>query len=179
MTKHILLIVALLLLGTSFAEAQSIVLGPQLGFYSVEDAEDDFNVMVGVTARMKLLPALGVEGSINYRQESYFGDDLTVKSWPVMVTGLLYPAEVVYGAVGFGWYNTTYDFADGLGIANETEQEVGWHFGGGVELPLGKQAVLTGDVRYVFLDYDFGEPPGFGDIDADFYVITAGLLFRL
>jgi opacity protein-like surface antigen len=86
---------------------------------------------------------------------------------------------MIYGAMGFGWYNTTFDYAEVTTIADETVQKIGWHFGGGVELPVGPKFKLTADIRYVFLNYDFKEIPGSGDISSNFYVITAGLLFGL
>jgi len=182
MSKKAVVTILALIVCTPIVSAQDVSLGPQLGLYFTDDADDDFNVMFGAAARLRLMPILGGEISINYRQEDYFGDELTVRSWPVMVTGMLYPIPMVYGAVGFGWYNTTYDFSDAVeatGVDDETEQEVGWHFGGGVELPISDRASITGDIRYVFLDYDFGDPPGFGDVDADFFVITAGIQFGL
>ena len=129
---------------------------------------------------MRLFTALAIEGSINYRQEEFAGDALTVRSWPIQVTGMVYPLPVVYGAMGAGWYMTTFDF-DGPGafIDDETENDFGWHFGGGLELPLGTTAKLVGDLRYVFLDYDFDAVPGSDEIDSDFYMATAGILFNL
>ena len=155
---------------------QTIRLGPQVGLQKAA-AADDAKFMFGAALRLKLTSALGVEGSINYRQEKFANDALTVRSWPIMLTGMLYPLPIVYGGVGAGWYNTTFDF-DLPGVDNETKQEFGWHFGAGVELPLGKKTRLTGDLRYVFLDYDFDEVP-FQDVDSNFYMISAGILFGL
>ena len=73
---------------------------------------------------------------------------------------------------------TTLDIV-GLDLGDDTNSEFGWHFGGGVELPLGSSAHLVGDLRYVFLDYSFDAVPGGGEIDDDFYMATAGLLFNL
>ena len=125
---------------------------------------------------------LGVEGSINYRNEEYAGGSVNVRSWPVMVTGLIYPIPIAYGAIGAGWYNSRFEYNVtrlGLTLESETKQQFGWHFGGGVDIPLGSRAKLVGDVRYVFLDYDFKQFPGSSGLNADFYVITAGLLFGL
>ena len=180
--KNIPLTLLTLLLIVSLSQAQGIGLGPVLGIQKAADAENA-KLMGGAALRLKLTPVLGVEGSINYRQEEFANDRITVKSWPVMVTGLLYPLPIVYGAVGAGWYNTTteYDFSN-LDIKepeSKTTQEFGWHFGGGVELPLGLVTTLTGDIRYVFLNYDFETVPGSEGTDSDFYMITVGLLFGI
>ncbi|MBN2011040.1 outer membrane beta-barrel protein [candidate division KSB1 bacterium] len=180
MWKKTLIIMGLTILMVAPVDAQSISVGPQVGYYKTKDA-DDGNFMGGVAWRMKLMPAFGVEASINYRQENYANDALTVRSWPVMVTGLFYPVPVAYGAVGAGWYNTTVDYDQDMvaSLEDETTQEFGWHFGGGLELPVGVTSKFTADIRYVFLNYDFGEIPGSGNLESNFYVLTVGFLFGL
>lgn len=159
------------------AAAQGLNFGPQLGYYKARDA-DNGEVMYGAALRLRILPFLGAEGSINYRQEDYGDNAVTVRSWPVMITGLLYPIPFLYGALGAGWYNTTFDYNNDLAdLGSETKQEFGWHVGGGLELPLGTVAKVTGDIRYVFLDYNFADAPQLPETDADFYVITIGVLF--
>ncbi len=178
MLKKTMLVMALVAMMAAQASAQNVYLGPQVGYYKAQGA-DEGEFMYGGALRVKLMPIFGIEASINYRQEKYGDDVLTVRSWPVMVTGLIYPLPMVYGAAGFGWYNTTLDYDQSVleFLEDETVQEIGWHFGGGVELPVGENLKLTGDIRYVFLDYDFEEIPGSDDIDSNFYVITAGVLF--
>ncbi len=185
--KSFLLIIflSLMIFNSGFAQVPhiGITLGPQIGYQKATDA-DNGKIMVGIAARLHGLPFIGVEGSINYRQESYLNDEVTVRSYPVMVSGLLYVLPIVYGEVGFGWYNTKFDFSsqiNDLGIADETKQKVGWHFGAGVELPLGLSSnnYITADIKYVFLNYDFKTIPGTGDTNANFYVISAGLQFGL
>ncbi|MGE5797260.1 MAG: outer membrane protein, partial [Ignavibacteria bacterium] len=80
---------------------------------------------------------------------------------------------------GVGWYNTKIDYNTQVDQGTKTNQEFGWHFGAGLEIPLGDPVALTGDFRYVFLDYNFEEVPGAGEINANFFIITAGLLFRI
>ncbi|MBN1826056.1 MAG: outer membrane beta-barrel protein [Candidatus Eisenbacteria bacterium] len=154
-------------------------IGPQVGYYKASDA-DEGEFLFGGALRLKPIPFLGVEGSINYRQESYYDDALKVKSWPVMVTGLVYPIPFVYGLAGAGWYNTTFEYDSqvfpGLGD-EETTSEMGWHVGAGVELPLGTGARLAGDVRYVFLDYELEGTSELQSADSNFYVITVTLFF--
>lgn len=182
MFKKALLTMGLAALLATQVNAQGIAFGPQIGYQKAKDA-DQGNLMGGAALRFKLGPALGVEASINYRQEKFANDALTVRSWPVMATGLIYPLPMVYGAVGFGWYNTTFDFDQSKtpfqAVEDETNQKVGWHFGAGLELPVGAKSKFTADIRYVFLDYKFEQVPGAGDLNGDFYVITAGLLFGL
>jgi len=179
MWKKTLLLMGLITVLVVPVNGQSVSLGPQVGYYKAQDTDGNF--MGGVAWRFKFTPMLGLEASINYRQEKYMDDALTVRSWPVMVTGLIYPLPIVYGAIGAGWYNTTFDYdQDKFALLkDETTQEFGWHFGGGVELPVGSNFKLTGDIRYVFLDYDFEEIPGSSELESNFYVITAGLLFGL
>jgi hypothetical protein len=179
----------LVVFGACVAVAQKgrgkIGFGPQLGLYKATDAEN-LRVMGGAALRIRLSDSFGIEGSINYREEEYAKGAITVKSWPVMVTGLLYPIPPIYGAIGAGWYNSTIDYIFPpqplMTIptgTSETKQRFGWHFGGGLELPLGTVGKFVGDVRWVFLDYDFQQFPGSNDVKNDFYVITVGLLFGL
>jgi opacity protein-like surface antigen len=82
--------------------------------------------------------------------------------------------------MGAGWYMTTFDYdPDLVFLDDDTQSEFGWHFGGGLEIPLGSVASLAGDLRYVFIDYNFEEFPGSDDIQSNFYMATAGILFRL
>jgi hypothetical protein len=93
---------------------------------------------------------------------------------------MVYPFSFLYGAMGAGWYMTTFDYdPDLFFLDDDTEDQFGWHFGGGLELPLGSVAKLAADLRYVFIDYNFEEFPGSDDIESDFYMATAGILFRL
>ena len=182
MWKKVFLTMGLITLMVTQVNAQGIGLGPQLGYQKAKDA-DQGNFMGGAALRFKLAPAIGVEASINYRQEKYANDALTVRSWPIMATGLIYPIPVVYGAIGFGWHNATFDYDQSKfpfqAVDDETKREVGWHFGGGVELPVGSKSKFTADIRYVFLDYAFEEIPGSNGLNSNSFAITAGFLFRL
>jgi len=181
MWKLVLVAFAVTLLGGSRAHAQDAYLGPQLGVFNSKDA-DDAKLMGGAALRLKLSPGLGIEGSIDYRREDYAGKKVSVTSWPVMVTGLLYPFPTVYGAIGAGWYNTTFDYDKGkIGreIQSETKQKFGWHFGAGVEVPVGSRSKIAADIRYVFLNYDFQQFPGSSGLSANFYAVTLGVLLGL
>jgi opacity protein-like surface antigen len=174
--------VTALLVMAAQCNAQEIRLGPQAGYQKARDA-DTGKLMVGAALRLKLSSSLGIEGSINYRHEKFADNTLTVRSWPVMATALIYPIPFIYGAAGAGWYNTTFDYDEknlaSVDIKDETTQEIGWHFGGGLELPIGSNSKLAADIRYVFIDYEFQALPGTKDLDSDFYVATVGLLWGL
>ncbi|HEY6190707.1 MAG TPA: outer membrane beta-barrel protein [Bacteroidota bacterium] len=182
MSKHIFLILGLATLIVVSANAQSVSLGPQIGYQRSRDA-DDGKMMVGAALRMRLSPGLGLEGSLGYRDQSYSNGAVTVREWPVMVTGLVYVFPVVYGAMGAGWYNTSFDYDEGRfpprAVVDETKQSVGWHFGGGLELPTGAGSKLTADLRYVFLDYNFTAVPGSSGVNSNFYIFSVGYLFDL
>jgi len=158
-----------------------LYIGPQLGYFKANDA-DDGNIMGGVAARLKFEEIFGIEASINYRQEKYLNNSVTVKNWPMMLTALVYPIPNFYGGLGVGWYNTSYTYNNSLldlNISSDTQQKFGWHFGGGVEIPVGDIGKIVGDLRYVFLDYDFEEFPGSNNVNADYYVIMVGFLIGL
>ncbi|MDF1545910.1 MAG: outer membrane beta-barrel protein [bacterium] len=173
----------LMLLPLTASSQTDVHLGPHLGIQKSQDAEDA-NYLVGATLRLKLAPLFGVEGNFGYRQEKYGTDVLTVKSWPLTATGMLYLLPVVYGGVGAGWYNTSFDYASEYnddGYIDETTQKFGWHLAAGIELPASQNFRLFGDVRYVFIDYNIKDVPGavLDGVDADFYSINFGLLFSL
>lgn len=157
--------------------------GPLIGFHS-SPSSDNLRAMGGAALRMRLSPAFGLEGSINYREDRYLGGVIETKSWPVMATAMIYPLPVLYGAIGAGWYNTSIDYKIPPGptqqvqITSETQQRFGWHFGGGIEAPMGIGS-FVGDIRYVFLDYNFQKFPGSDGVKSNFYVISIGYLFGL
>jgi len=177
---------ALIFADVLFCQVPTSYLGPQLGWQKASDA-DNAKLMIGGAFRTKLSPAFGLEASVNYRSEDYDNGSVSVTSWPVMVTGLIYPLPILYGAIGAGWYNTSISYSNDLhlfGASDQTEQKFGWHFGAGVEIPLGMSinspgAILTGDIRYVFLNYDFQQMPGSPGLKNDFIYMTVGLLFSL
>jgi hypothetical protein len=156
-----------------------LYVGPQAGFQQARNA-DDGKWLIGAALRLKILPAIGGEAAINYRQEEFGHGAVKVISWPVMATGLFYPLPFLYGALGAGWYYTTFDYDQNKhsSIKDETKQEFGWHFGAGGEIPIGS-AKLTADVRYVFLNYKFQQVPELSGLHSDFFMVTFGILFGI
>jgi opacity protein-like surface antigen len=186
MTVRCALILALFIPGMVPCTAQNgIGFGPLLGLYKARDA-DGYRIVGGAALRFRLSEIIGLEGSVNYREETYSHGSVDVTSWPVTVTGLLYPIHFVYGAIGAGWYSTSvrYNISPGspgglASVTRETKQQFGWHFGAGVELNLFSFVKLVGDMRYVILDYNFKSLPGSNGVISSSPVMTASLLFGL
>ena len=185
MLRICFLVTLLILVGLGSIQAEDdgpegVYLGPQLGFQKANDA-DEGQFWGGAVLRARLTYALALEGSINYRQETFMSDQLTVRSWPVTASALFYPVSVLYGVAGMGWYHLTLDYHSDLAsvFEDETQQKVGWHFGGGLELPLSDNVNFTSDIRYVFLNYDFQELPGSDDLSSNFYALMFGLVWDL
>ena len=176
-----ILLIILLVLPITASSKDFIGLGPRAGYYKARDAEEG-QWFGGAGMRIKM-GSIGFEGSIDYRAEKYVNGNLTIRSWPVMASVLLYPLPILYGVAGAGWYNTTFDYnQDNLvfnQVEDKTDQAVGWHFGGGLELPLGAKSALAVDIRYVFIDYDFSEVPDNKDLKSDFYAVTITLFWGL
>jgi hypothetical protein len=170
-----LLAAALVLLSLTSPVAAKARFGLHLGVQKAQDA-DNANTIFGALVRSKA-EDWAIEASIDYRQEKYFNDEVTVRTWPVMLTLLYYPIPVLHGDFGAGWFNTTIDYSqdiNDLGKSDYTAQRFGWHFGGGVEFPL-ETVTLTADVRYVFLDYKWKYVPGTSGRKGDFYMLTFGV----
>jgi opacity protein-like surface antigen len=95
-----------------------------------------------------------------------------------LLSGLIYVTPNIYGLAGVGWYNTKIEFENTLADKpDRSSQEFGWHFGAGVDFPLSDAAILTTDFRYTFIDYEFQEVPGTNEINSDYFIIKAGLMF--
>jgi hypothetical protein len=168
----------------SFAQSENdirnpISIGAQIGWQKAADADNGM-VMFGGLLRAKLTYAVSFEASINYRQEKYHNGDIKVSNWPVQLSGLFFPIQHIYGLAGVGWYNAKLEFSGRLnGLPDKTSQKFGWHFGAGMEIPLGERTFIFGDFRYIFLNYDFTDVPGGGEISSDYFQINAGLMFPL
>lgn len=179
MLKKFSFVLTIIFLLFNSLHAQSIAIGPQLGYHKSEDAEG--SLLLGAAGRFYLARSLALEAAINYRNEEYENGAVKTKMYPVMVSGLLYFFPLLYGTLGASWYNTKIDYSstlNSLGIKDETKNEFGYHLGVGAELSLGN-LILTGDVRYVFLNLKLDRLPGIKELKNNFYIITAGILFEL
>lgn len=172
MRKNILFTLIFLIAAASFISAQSVAIGPQLGFIKSSDA-DKAVMMPGAALRVDFM-GLSVEGSIYYKSEEYQDGAISAKSYPIMLTGFINVLPLIHGEVGLGWYNTKIDYSGTLSsLKAETSNSTGYHVGAGAELPLGS-LILAGDIRYVFLSL-----PSVTNFKSNFYVIMVSALFKL
>ena len=148
------LLLALLVAGSANATPTMQII-PSVGFERSTDTNaGDGKVMGGLALRAAILPFLSAEGGIAYRQESFFDDDLTVRTWPVTASLWLTPIPMLYAGVGVGWYRTTYDLKDNTLFKDITKDKLGVHLGGGVAAPLTPALGLDLNGRYIFMQKD-------------------------
>jgi hypothetical protein len=158
--------------------AQSVYIGPIVGYNKGKNT--DATTTISGAVRVSIA-SFGIEGSVGYTTSKFTGGDVEAKNYPIMLTFMMHPLPIVYGQAGIGWYNTKLEFSGPLktlGFTDETKSNIGYHIGFGAELPLGN-ILLTGDVKYVFLDYDLGTISGLSDSKANFTLVSVGLLFKL
>jgi opacity protein-like surface antigen len=137
----------------SAASAPAGGLGVRVGRVSVPDTDEDATT---VGAFLRSGRALGFEGAIDYRSEDLAGGG-ELRTWPVTASLVLSPVPLVHALAGVGWYNTTLEFPAALNIEKKTESKLGWHVGGGAQVPLFAPVSVVGDLRYAYIDYDFGD----------------------
>jgi opacity protein-like surface antigen len=134
----------------------------------------------GVQARLRLPLFFGVEGSVDYRRESFGGT--TTHVWPVQLSGLLYLPKIVvvqpFLLGGVGWYNTTVHGPNGF---SATQNQFGPHIGAGAEFDLSPNWFVDATYRFVWLNkLHTVNALGVGeDVRDSGHMITAGINFRL
>jgi opacity protein-like surface antigen len=163
-----------LFLTTAPASALEVI--PSVGLTRSVDS-DDTESLVGLAFRGNLAgDVLKTEIGAQYRSESLYGGDLDLRQWPVTASLWLSPVPSLYAGAGVGWYHTTFDYEDELGLDDNTEQEFGVHVGGGLKVPVFPSAALDLQGRYVFMQDQESQliPETF---DPDFWSLSLGLAF--
>ena len=162
----------------AYADAGPLSLGARGVDYVSQDGHAEY--LGGVQARLRLPLFFGVEGSADYRRESFGGT--TTHQWPLMVSGLLYLPKIIvvqpFLLGGVGWYNSTVHGPNGF---SATQNQFGPHAGGGAEFNLSSSWFLDATYRYVWLNkLHTVNAQGVGeDVRDSGHMITAGLNYRL
>ena len=154
-----------------------ISIGLHMGWFQMNDAEDG-EIFYGIHARFYFLRIFAVEGSIDFAEQEFEDDDVTLSTVPVQLTGMLMPFQGLpirpYGLIGVGWYFHDVEYSGSLsGLEDEDDSTLGVHLGIAAELLLGDLIMLHLDLRYVFLD----EPDLDSNVDDeefDFWTIAFG-----
>lgn len=155
----VLVLLAMLLAGLQAARAGEIV--PSIGLSRSTGSDGPTRTFYGVALRGGLIPMVKSELAVAYRSEPQ-GSDLDVKMWPLTASLWLAPMPTFYLGGGAGYYHTTLDYRDQLGIPDQTSREFGTHLGGGITIPL-LPAIASLDLngRYVHLrEKESLVPPG-------------------
>lgn len=168
-------------------------IGPRAGYYKSTDA-DNGAWYGGIQARLRLGSVFGLEAAADYRSEETFKvsgptfeGEIHQRSYPLTASVLVFlpilPHFSPYLVGGGGWYYTKIDFSksiEALGFRDKTTRPFGWHVGGGLEFPITEHVALNADVRYIFMDTEFGETGNTSlsrDRKADGLVGTGALMF--
>jgi opacity protein-like surface antigen len=170
-----LLLLVMLMVGIATARAGEIV--PSIGMTRAVDGDDQVKMSGGLAFRTNLAPMLMTELGASYRNDEYFNGDLTVHQWPITASLYLTPVPALYAGAGVGWYHTTLDYADALGISNTTDEKFGVHVGGGLQVPLAPMASLDLGGRYVFMEKQ-ESPLVPQKFDPDFWTTSLGLAIK-
>lgn len=126
-------------------------IGPRATYSSPKDS-DNGAWFGGVQGRLHVSPALGLEGSVDYRSND-FGELTTVRSYPILASVLAY---VMPGASwspfllgGGGWYYTETRGPRGY---SHNGSRFGLHAGAGIEIMVNESLSVDGSYRYVWLE---------------------------
>ena len=176
MFKRVFILSFILIAAWVSTNAQSLAVGPQFGFIKSTDA-DNAVVMPGAAVRLNLV-GLSIEGSVYYKSEEYNNGLIKAKSYPIMLTAMFNILPILHAEGGVGWYNTKIDYSGNLStLKAENASDVGYHLGAGVDLPAGN-LILTGDIRYVFLNIKLNNFANVSELKSNFYVIMIGAMFK-
>ena len=115
---------------------------------------DDGGGYIGLMARLRIMPFLGIEALGAYHEQE-FHDAVELVQHPVQASLLVFPYTLPdilhpYLLAGAGWYPTDFEYSGGLEDDEDTLS--GFHVGGGAEFQLGTSFVATFDVRWIFMD---------------------------
>jgi opacity protein-like surface antigen len=180
--KNNALVGGMIIAGTLFAFTPAVKAGeivPALGITnSTEDSDDDVKLFGSLAVRGNLADALKAEVGVMYRNESYMAGDLNVRMWPITASLYVTPTPQLYLGGGVGWYNTTLDYDNDLGIDSNTEQDFGFHVGGGIQVPISEAAAVDLGGRYTFMDEIETELDDLDNLNPDFWTTSLGLAFK-
>jgi opacity protein-like surface antigen len=176
------LVGGMIVAGTLFAFApvvRAAEIVPAIGITnSTEDSDDDVKLFGSLAFRGNLADALKAEIGVMYRNESFMNGNLNVRQWPLTASLYVTPTPQLYLGGGVGWYNTTLDYDDDLNIDSKTQQDFGFHVGGGIQVPVSEAMAVDLGGRYTFMDDIETELDDLANLNPDFWTTSLGLAFK-
>lgn len=131
-------------------DPRGVSLGGRAAFFRAQDG-DSWSTYGGAQLRFYLAKVAALEGSADYRQETFPGTRVDV--FPVQASLLLYliPGYKIspYILGGGGWYFT---HVKGPNNFDETSNRFGPHAGAGLQVFLNKYWSIDGSYRYAWIE---------------------------
>lgn len=159
-------------------EANALWVGGHLGVAGAYDGDAPCFV-IGFDGRMQLKPWLAVNVSVDFQTKQEIDDAPGADFFqvPFMAAALFYPQLGLgqlrpYGQAGAGFTITD---VSGPSVKDDTDLNLLFFLGFGVEFELNPNVILDANVRFVWAS----DPPNTGDFSADWAQFTVGLLFKM
>jgi len=180
MKRWVLGVATVMSLMAGWASAGEADFGVRGGYMRIPDAEDG-SILGGAFFRVDWHEVVFIDTSIYYHNEE-LSDDLDLELIPIQVSGMLFLlgrqgalSPFILAGGGVYWTRTTR-----TGKSSESEFDIGWHLGLGLDVAISERMFIETDFRYMWLDVDT-EGGTFADAAADFnhWIAGVGLGFRL
>lgn len=166
------------------ATADELDLGVRAGYQRISGA-DDGNFVMGAFLRKDWHRVIFFEGAVLYHDEEYVADSGTVydiEFIPMQLTAQIFVLRrdrmycpYIQGGAGAYIVRKT-----GTGIETETDVDLGWHLGLGLDIVPADRIFFELDLRYIWLDTEFeGQTVADTLSDFDSWQATAGFGFRI
>lgn len=143
---------------SAFSQVGKFGIGGHGTFYSAAADEEEREFAFGIHARARISSNLGLEASMEFRQEDLLEDNATLKLYPIQFSLLYYllPNSKV-GLYGLGGFGFTRSSVSGDLFGEDAENtDISYHFGFGVEIPVSQSLGISGDIRYLDMNLDLG-----------------------
>lgn len=178
MRQALCIAVTILVGGTAstLAGANAVGVGAHVADFKASDAQDG-KTFVGGQLRLKLGGGLGLEASVDYREDFYESAEqrVTLKSVPLLfsLTAELLPRSPItpYLLGGGGFYFTKIRLKTDFVDIDDSQTKFGYHLGAGVVVKPGSRIGIHADYRYTAVSIKISDLK----FDANGRMITAGL----
>jgi len=159
------------------------MLGPTTGYMEAEDS-DHGGWYIGLMARLRIVPFLGIEASGAYHEQDFTNDAVQLIQTPVQASVLFYPYTLPdtlhpYLMAGAGWFPTEFNY-HGPQDARDDENDTmfGYHIGAGAQIQVSTSLVANLDARWIFMDDPDIDNSVLAEEDFDTWQFALGVGFQ-